>query len=73
MNISDTSPVDLKPNSRSSSVMSVDDDLFAETKRRRLVNSATNSVESSPCPSSVITTCFLCFTLLIKIINRLRV
>ncbi|KAG0945108.1 hypothetical protein G6F57_003561 [Rhizopus arrhizus] len=52
MNISDTSPVDLKPNSRSSSVMSVDDDLFAETKRRRLVNSATNSVESSPCPSS---------------------
>ncbi|KAG1502852.1 hypothetical protein G6F46_002260 [Rhizopus delemar] len=52
MNISDTSPVDLKPNSRSSSVMSVDDDLFTETKRRRLVSSATNSVESSPCPSS---------------------
>ncbi|CAO3699383.1 unnamed protein product [Rhizopus stolonifer] len=52
MNISDISPVDTKHNSRSSSIMSLDEESFSEPKRRRVIDSSNNSVESSPCPSS---------------------
>ncbi|RCH96451.1 hypothetical protein CU097_000405, partial [Rhizopus azygosporus] len=51
--MSDTSSVDLKPNSRSSSVMSVEDDIYTETKKRRVNNSYSSySADSSPCVSS---------------------
>ncbi|KAI9283423.1 hypothetical protein BY458DRAFT_10527 [Sporodiniella umbellata] len=52
MNISDSNYNGYKPNSPSPSLMSVEEDLFAEPKRRRFNNSSANSTESSPCPSS---------------------